>query len=174
MYQLLFWHIFGPQVVHTSTWAGQSRLGQLSKWKTAEEVFSFKSFHHWQKKFSKVAALIRSLPVEEQPKQVICTRRGMLDPLEVNIQNIGSFVSHSPFHFLQSLAMKNIQSIFLLSSTCTLSMRYSQVHLLDFPNVTIKGSELRLPFLTILKVWNIFSKQQFLTKEIKIMTTVFL
>ena len=42
--------------------------------------------------FKKVAALIRSLPVEEQPKQVICTRRGMLDPLEVKIQNIFFFV----------------------------------------------------------------------------------
>ena len=30
-----------------------------------------------------VAALIRSLPVEEQPKQIIVTRKGMLDPLEV-------------------------------------------------------------------------------------------
>jgi len=39
----------------------------LAKWKTAEEV----------------AALIRSLPVEEQPKQIIVTRKGMLDPLEV-------------------------------------------------------------------------------------------
>ena len=27
--------------------------------------------------------LIRSLPVEEQPKQIIVTRKGMLDPLEV-------------------------------------------------------------------------------------------
>ena len=35
--------------------------------------------------FFQVAALIRSLPVEEQPKQVICTRRGMLDPLEVRL-----------------------------------------------------------------------------------------
>lgn len=42
-------------------------LCQLAKWKTAEEV----------------AALIRSLPVEEQPKQIIVTRKGMLDPLEV-------------------------------------------------------------------------------------------
>lgn len=49
-------------------WAGQKRLGQLAKWKTAEEV----------------AALIRSLPVEEQPKQIIVTRKGMLDPLEVS------------------------------------------------------------------------------------------
>ena len=53
--------IFNPRtgqlflkIIHTSVWAGQKRLGQLAKWKTAEEV----------------AALIRSLPVEEQPKQV--------------------------------------------------------------------------------------------------------
>jgi pre-mRNA-processing factor 8 len=40
------------KIIHTSVWAGQKRLGQLAKWKTAEEV----------------AALIRCLPVEEQPK----------------------------------------------------------------------------------------------------------
>ena len=33
---------------------------------------------------TQVAALIRSLPVEEQPKQIIVTRKGMLDPLEVD------------------------------------------------------------------------------------------
>eukprot|EP00127_Corallochytrium_limacisporum_P002632 Clim_evm68s134 gene=Clim_evmTU68s134 len=91
--------IFNPRtgqlflkIIHTSVWAGQKRLAQLAKWKTAEEV----------------AALIRSLPVEEQPKQVIVTRRGMLDPLEV--------------------------------------------HLLDFPNIVIKGSELKLPFQSIMKM----------------------
>ena len=48
--------IFNPRtgqlflkIIHTSVWAGQKRLGQLAKWKTAEEV----------------AALIRALPVEE-------------------------------------------------------------------------------------------------------------
>lgn len=82
----------GLQVIHTSVWAGQKRLGQLAKWKTAEEV----------------AALVRSLPVEEQPKQIIVTRKGMLDPLEV--------------------------------------------HLLDFPNIVIKGSELQLPFQACLKI----------------------
>ena len=67
--------IFNPRtgqlflkVIHTSVWAGQKRLSQLAKWKTAEEV----------------AALIRSLPIEEQPKQIIVTRKGMLDPLEVH------------------------------------------------------------------------------------------
>lgn len=91
--------IFNPRtgqafikIIHTSVWAGQKRLGQLAKWKTAEEV----------------AALIRSLPVEEQPKQVIVTRKGMLDPLEV--------------------------------------------HLLDFPNIVIKGSELQLPFQACMKL----------------------
>ncbi|KAI6689937.1 hypothetical protein NL676_026765 [Syzygium grande] len=80
--------IFNPRtgqlflkVIHTSVWAGQKRLGQLAKWKTAEEV----------------AALVRSLPVEEQPKQII-------------------------------------------------------VHLLDFPNIVIKGSELQLPFQACLKI----------------------
>eukprot|EP00478_Filoreta_tenera_P000123 GABV01000123.1.p1 GENE.GABV01000123.1~~GABV01000123.1.p1 ORF type:complete len:469 (+),score=166.14 GABV01000123.1:68-1408(+) len=91
--------IFNPRtgqlylkIIHTSVWAAQKRLSQLAKWKTAEEV----------------CALIRSLPVEEQPKQIIVTRRGLLDPLEV--------------------------------------------HLLDFPNIVIKGSELALPFQACLKV----------------------
>ena len=52
--------------------------------------------------------MVRSLPVEEQPKQVIVTRKGMLDPLEV--------------------------------------------HLLDFPNIVIKGSELQLPFQACMKM----------------------
>ena len=43
-----------------------------------------------------------------KPKQIIVTRKGMLDPLEV--------------------------------------------HLLDFPNIVIKGSELQLPFQACLKV----------------------
>lgn len=80
------------KIIHTSVWAGQKRLGQLAKWKTAEEV----------------AALIRSLPVEEQPKQLIVTRKGLLDPLEV--------------------------------------------HLLDFPNISIRASELQLPFQAAMKI----------------------
>lgn len=91
--------IFNPRtgqlflkVIHTSVWAGQKRLGQLAKWKTAEEV----------------AVLIRALPPEERPRQIIVTRKGMLDPLEV--------------------------------------------HLLDFPNIVIKGSDLQLPFQSSLKI----------------------
>ena len=74
------------KIIHTSVWAGQKRLSQLAKWKTAEEI----------------SALIRSLPKEEQPKQIIVTRKAMLDPLEV--------------------------------------------HMLDFPNISIRPTELKLPF----------------------------
>ena len=92
----------------------------IAKWKTAEEVAALlrslpdgphARAHHdaaLAPLSPQVAALIRSLPVEEQPKQIIVTRKGMLDPLEV--------------------------------------------HLLDFPNIMIKGSELQLPFQSCLKV----------------------
>jgi hypothetical protein len=75
--------IFNPRsghmylkIVHTSAWAGQKRLSQLAKWKASEEV----------------AVLIRSQPVEEQPKQIIVTRRGMLDPLEIHCFAFGTRV----------------------------------------------------------------------------------
>lgn len=64
------------KIVHTSAWSGQKRLSQLAKWKTAEEV----------------AALTRSLPIEEQPKQLIVTRRGMLDPLETQFLDFPNIV----------------------------------------------------------------------------------
>ncbi|KIJ29669.1 hypothetical protein M422DRAFT_36884, partial [Sphaerobolus stellatus SS14] len=74
--------IFNPRsgqlflkIIHTSVWAGQKRLGQLAKWKTAEEV----------------AALVRSLPVEEQPKQVIVTRKGMLDDWLKSVSSYTAF-----------------------------------------------------------------------------------
>ena len=91
-----------------------------AKWKTAEEVAALirslpigphARAHHdaaLAPLSPQVAALIRSLPVEEQPKQIIVTRKGMLDPLEV--------------------------------------------HLLDFPNIVIKGSDLSLPFQACLKI----------------------
>jgi len=68
--------IFNPRtgqmflkIIHTSVWAGQKHLGLFAKWKSAEEV----------------AALIQSLPVEERPKQIIVTRKGMLEPLKVKM-----------------------------------------------------------------------------------------
>jgi pre-mRNA-processing factor 8 len=98
------------QVIHTSVWAGQKRLGQLAKWKTAEEV----------------AALVRSLPVEEQPKQVIVTRKGML----------GMYSKHGS----------------LARPYCYFPPDPLEVHLLDFPNIVIKGSELQLPFQACMKM----------------------
>jgi pre-mRNA-processing factor 8 len=64
------------KIIHTSVWAGQKRLGQLAKWKTAEEVCS----------------LIRALPAEDQPQQIIVTRKGMLDPLEVQLVDFPNIV----------------------------------------------------------------------------------
>lgn len=109
------------------TWEGgdwvslsSSLVYQLAKWKTAEEV----------------AALIRSLPVEEQPKQIIVTRKGMLDPLEVRSGEWG----------------RRKEGWDLLALFLNLDLISSQVHLLDFPNIVIKGSELQLPFQACLKV----------------------
>lgn len=99
------------KIIHTSVWAGQKRLGQLAKWKTAEEV----------------AALVRSLPVEEQPKQVIVTRKGMLGMIHMLRHEYSLTVS---WHHLDPL----------------------EVHLLDFPNIVIKGSELQLPFQACMKM----------------------
>eukprot|EP00177_Eucheuma_denticulatum_P001723 GFKZ01003086.1.p1 GENE.GFKZ01003086.1~~GFKZ01003086.1.p1 ORF type:complete len:2461 (-),score=311.25 GFKZ01003086.1:326-7555(-) len=88
--------IFNPRtgqlylkIIHTSVWQGQKRLSQLAKWKTAEET----------------AALIRSLPSEEQPKQLIVTRKGMLDPLETHCLDFPNVVIkgsdlHLPFQAL--------------------------------------------------------------------------
>jgi hypothetical protein len=76
--------IFNPRtgqlflkIIHTSVWAGQKRLGQLAKWKTAEEV----------------ASLIRSLPApKSSPSSIIVTRKGMLDPLEVQLVDFPNVV----------------------------------------------------------------------------------
>ena len=54
------------KVIHTSVWAGQKRLTQLAKWKTAEEL----------------TALIKSMPVEEQPRTIIVTRKNLMDAVQ--------------------------------------------------------------------------------------------
>lgn len=47
-----------------------------------------------------------------------------------------------------------VSSDFVVGNERTLLIRivFSQVHLLDFPNIVIKGSELQLPFQACLKV----------------------
>lgn len=103
----------------------------MAKWKTAEEV----------------AALIRSLPVEEQPKQIIVTRKGMLDPLEVSPLNTSNL---SLLKCLEDDIVK--RDFFIFWVKCLSDVVLAQVHLLDFPNIVIKGSELQLPFQACLKV----------------------
>jgi pre-mRNA-processing factor 8 len=89
------------QIIYTSVWAGQKCLGQLAKRQTVEDV----------------AALVCPLSVEEQPKQGIVTRKGMLGTCRLRY----TFVR--PSHLCQI-----------------------ETHLLDFPNIVIKGSELQLSF----------------------------
>jgi pre-mRNA-processing factor 8 len=62
--------------------------------------------------------------VEEQPKQVIVTRKGML----------GVYSTDSRLFDL----IRFIDPL--------------EVHLLDFPNIVIKGSELQLPFQACMKM----------------------
>jgi pre-mRNA-processing factor 8 len=90
-----------------------------------------------------VAALIRSLPVEEQPKQIIVTRKGMLDPLEVHLLDFCTPCMHA-LHARALVGMRSPRRPVPVPSP--------QVHLLDFPNIMIKGSELQLPFQSCLKV----------------------
>ena len=56
--------------------------------KTLEKVMKVELLE--DKTAEEVAALIRCLPVEEQPKQIIVTRKGMLDPLEVHLLDRGA------------------------------------------------------------------------------------
>ena len=119
------------KIVHTSVWAGQKRLGQLAKWKTAEEV----------------AALIRSLPVEEQPKQIIVTRKGMLDPLEVHLLDFPNIVikgarpRRGAFTSLDGLVSGNDGGGWFF-------LRFR----VNSDRDTHAGSELQLPFQACLKV----------------------
>lgn len=73
--------------------------------------------------------------MEEQPKQIIVTRKGMLDPLEV------SYIRKSNAYIINITYKVSVIFFFVW-----------QVHLLDFPNIVIKGSELQLPFQACLKV----------------------
>ena len=83
------------KIIHTSVWAGQKRLGQLAKWRTTEEV----------------ATLVRSLPVERQLKQVIVTRKGMLDPLEVHLLDFRTLSSRAV-----SFSIEKFGDLMLVSS----------------------------------------------------------
>ena len=87
---------------------------------------------------TQVAALIRSLPVEEQPKQIIVTRKGMLDPLEVHLLDFPNIVIKGESASLLNLNLK----------TSVPRSRGASTHAHD-PHA---GSELQLPFQACLKV----------------------
>lgn len=80
------------KVIHASVWCAQKRISQLAKWKSCEEVSN----------------LIRALPYAEQPKKLIVTRKGLLDPMEI--------------------------------------------HLIDYPNIVITGTDIDIPFQALLKL----------------------
>lgn len=70
---------------------------------------------------TQVAALIRSMPVEEQPKQIIVTRKGMLDPLEVHMLDFPNIVIkvcmyHAIYIYRTDFAAPPWRSIFALPS----------------------------------------------------------
>lgn len=76
-----------------------------------------------------VAALIRSMPVEEQPKQIIVTRKGMLDPLEVHMldfPNIVIKVSNCAC-LCVACAPSFASTLALLYHACCLMLRYDAV-----------------------------------------------
>lgn len=81
------------QVIHAQTaWAGQKKLSAVSKWKAAEEE----------------AALLRKIPEDEMPQQIVIASRGLRDPMEVNM--------------------------------------------LEFSGVTVRNSDLKLPFSALLNL----------------------
>ena len=123
---------------------------------------------------SQVAALIRSLPVEEQPKQIIVTRKGMLDPLEVHLLDFPNIVIKGPRPVFTSLLRRvstrgGAGSFFLrfrghsdtlaqlddetvsrlAGDASTASLRASRG---SFVTTRRAGSELQLPFQACLKV----------------------
>lgn len=102
-----------------------------------------------------VAALVRSLPVEEQPKRIIVSRKGMLDPLEVHLLGNPGFCStlvDGPVVIGVSAPSSNNPVVAPASVPAECSVIVLQVHLLDFPNIVITGSELQLPFQSALKI----------------------
>mmetsp|Transcript_33855 Transcript_33855/g.69829 ORF Transcript_33855/g.69829 Transcript_33855/m.69829 type:complete len:294 (-) Transcript_33855:192-1073(-) len=99
--------IFNPRtgqlflkIIPASAWAGHERLSQLAQQKTAEEV----------------AALIRSLPAGEHPKQIIATRKGTLDALQVLLAEFSNIVikhSELSLRFQACLTIEKFRDVIL-------------------------------------------------------------
>jgi len=79
------------KVIHTSVWVGQKHLGEWAKSKKAEEV----------------AALLRCLPVEEQPNQILFPNEEMLTPLQVQLADFPNIViGPTEFHLPLQACLK--------------------------------------------------------------------
>lgn len=70
----------------------------------------------------------------------------MLDPLEVSPPSTSNLLA---LKLIQDDIVKRERFFFV---QCLSDVVLAQVHLLDFPNIVIKGSELQLPFQACLKV----------------------
>ena len=83
------------KVIHTSVWAGQKRLTQLAKWKTAEEL----------------TAIIKSMPVEEQPRQIIVTRKNLMDAVQSQMVDFPNCVLKNSEMQLPFAALAKVEKI---------------------------------------------------------------
>ena len=83
------------KTIHYLGWDQTKRLGQLQKWKSAEET----------------AALIRALPEDIQPKQIIA-RNSLLEPLSVHLLDFANIIRRGcsvPFYFGQLLKIERFR-----------------------------------------------------------------
>jgi pre-mRNA-processing factor 8 len=98
------------KIVHTSTWSGQKRLTQAAKWKSAEET----------------VALIRPLPQEERPTQLIIAQQALLDPLQTMCTDYPNMVLRG-----SDLSLP-LQSILKLSKVGDLVMQATEPRIVVF------------------------------------------
>lgn len=83
------------KVIHTSVWAGQKRLTQLAKFKTAEEV----------------SALMHSTPVEDLPRQIIVTRKNLMDAMQSQLVDFPNTILKNSELDLPFMALAKVEKI---------------------------------------------------------------
>ncbi|MES1908659.1 MAG: hypothetical protein MHM6MM_001547, partial [Cercozoa sp. M6MM] len=83
------------KIVHVSTWAGQKRLTQLARWKSAAEL----------------STLISSMPQQEKPQEIVVLRRGLMEAVQnamLDFPNIVIRGSELALPFQQLLLIERI------------------------------------------------------------------
>ena len=83
------------KVIHTSVWAGQKRLTQLAKFKTAEEV----------------SAIMHSTPVEDLPRQIIVTRKNLMDAMQSQLVDFPNTILKNSELDLPFMALAKVEKI---------------------------------------------------------------